>query len=111
MGNPTATRRPSATSSMYRIVEVDTAAQWERFRALGRISAEETDMFPRRRANTFWVLESSSGHPLARCGLWWNATASHVDRRPIGIIGHYYAEDATVGSQMLHFASNRLERE
>lgn len=95
---------------MYRIIEVDTESQWERFRALGGITAEETDVFPRGRADAFWVLESSSGRLLARCGLWWNATASHAGR-PTGIIGHYHAEDAAAGTQILHFASNRLARQ
>jgi GNAT superfamily N-acetyltransferase len=107
---PTAARELLRRSRMYRTAEVDTPAQWERFRALGGITAEETDMFPRGRADACWLLESASGRPSARCGLWWNATAQ-VAGQPTGIVGHYHAEDAAAGAQMLEFACNRLQRQ
>lgn len=93
---------------MYRTVQVDTEQQWERFRSLGAIAAEEVDALPRRRADAFWLLESSGGCPVARCGVWWNGTAVH-EGLPTGVIGHYYAEDLAAGAQMLHFACSRLK--
>lgn len=61
----------------------------------------------RHAPDTHWVVLDEQGLITARCSLWWQQPLQHEGHR-VGVIGHYAADDAESGKQLLAIACKEL---
>ena len=71
---------------------------------LGRLSAEE---FVRDRPDAHWQLRDGEGLIVGRCSLWWEETPEYKGHQ-VGLIGHYFVQDACAAERLLRHACGQL---
>ena len=92
---------------MPRLLEIREPAALNGLRARAGLPAFDPGDLLRHAPDAHWVLLDETERIAGRCSLWWRHPLRHAGHR-LGLIGHYAADGAQAGRQLLACACEQL---
>ncbi len=92
---------------MPRLLEIREPAALDGMPARASLPAFDPGELMRHAPDAHWVLLDEQERVAGRCSLWWQPSLHHAGQR-LGLIGHYAADGAQAGQQLLANACQQL---